>query len=308
MRYLVTGGAGFIGSHLCEELVLDHEVVILDNFFSGNIVNIRHLLELSNVLLVKGSVTNYDLLLHCSKKCDGIFHQAAVTSVPRSVKNPIQTNEANVNGTVCTLMAAKENEIPAVIQASSSSVYGDTKQLPKHEQMNCNPKSPYAVSKLAAEYYANVFSDLYNLRTISLRYFNVFGPRQNPHSDYAAVIPKTIQRLKENKPPIIYGDGLQTRDFTYVKDVVQANINAMKSNANGQFNVAYNQRISINDLFLLIMDEMDIHIPPVYYPQRIGDVKDSQADISAAVSQFSYSPKYSVKSGIKETVKWFLNQ
>ena len=215
------------------------------------------------------------------------------------------TNEVNVNGTIAVLVAAKECGVKKVVYASSSSVYGDTPTLPKAEGMLPNPKSPYAVSKLAGEYYCRVFSDAYGISTVALRYFNVFGPRQDPESQYAAVIPRFITRTLAGKPPIIYGDGNQTRDFTYVKDVVQANVKAMESNAQGVFNVAYNQRISLLSLVDIIAEETGVKVNPVFEPPRPGDIHDSQADISAAQKAFGYALEYTVRSGLKETIVWF---
>jgi len=236
---------------------------------------------------------------------EGNVQQVGIPSAPLSIKDPVATNEVNVNGTLQVLVAAKECGVKKVVYASSSSVYGDTPTLPKTEGMMPNPKSPYAVSKLAGEYYCRVFSDAYGISTVALRYFNVFGPRQDPESQYAAVIPRFITRTLAGKPPIIYGDGTQTRDFTYVKDVVQANVKAMESNAQGVFNVAYNQRISLLSLVDIIAEETGVKVNPVFEPPRPGDIHDSQADISAAQKAFGYALEYTVRSGLKETIVWF---
>jgi len=217
----------------------------------------------------------------------------------------VATNEVNVGGTLNVLVAARDGGVRKVVYASSSSVYGDTPTLPKVEGMKPNPKSPYAVSKLAGEYYCRVFSEVYGIKTVALRYFNVFGPRQDPESQYAAVIPRFITRILSGQPPIIYGDGTQTRDFTYVKDVVQANVKAMESNAEGVFNVAYNQRISLLSLVDIIAGETGVKVNPVFEPPRPGDIHDSQADISAAQKAFGYAPEYTVRSGLKETIAWY---
>jgi len=195
--------------------------------------------------------------------------------------------------------------VKKVVYASSSSVYGNTPTLPKVEEMNPNPKSPYAVSKLTGEYYCRVFSEVYGIKTVALRYFNVFGPCQDPASQYAAVIPRFITRILDGQSPVIYGDGTQTRDFTYVKDVVQANVKAMESNAQGVFNVAYNQRISLLSLVDIIAEETGMNVNPVFEPPRPGDIHDSQADISAAQKAFGYAPDYTVRSGLKETIAWY---
>ncbi|MFZ1902011.1 MAG: SDR family oxidoreductase [Methanoregula sp.] len=309
MKYIVTGGAGFIGSHIAEYLCRrDDEVIIFDDLFSGRPENIRDLLEEKNVTFVEGSVTDPDLLKKTFSGAYGIFHEAAIASVPRSIKNPLATNEANITGTLNVLIAARECGVKKVVFASSSSVYGDTPTLPKKEEMKPNPISPYAVSKLAGEYYCRVFSSVYNIPTVCLRYFNVFGPRQDPNSEYAAVIPRFILRILNNQPPVIYGDGNQTRDFTYVADVVQANILGMDRNVEGVFNIAYGSRISLNELAATLMELADVNLTPVFEPPRTGDVRHSLADICSARSLLGYTPKYTVTSGLQETLQWYQHQ
>lgn len=309
MRYVVTGGAGFIGSHIAEALVSrGDEVVILDNLFSGKIQNIHPLLDKGKVTFFNGSITDQVILQKVCTGVDGIFHQAAITSVPRSVKDPLASNEVNITGTLNVLVAAQKSGIEKIVYASSSSVYGDTPTLPKCEDMMPNPKSPYAVTKLTGEQYLNVFHDLYGLNTVSLRYFNVFGPRQDPISEYSAVIPKFITRILRHESPLIYGDGSQTRDFTYVKDVAQANIRAMDSSAQGTFNIAYGSRINLIDLASTIMEIIGEQVPLEYGPSSAGDIHDSLAAISAAQEAFGYSPKYTVKTGLEETIQWYQNQ
>ena len=306
MNYIVTGGAGFIGSHIVEELAQKrHDVVILDNLFSGTMENIRPFLAQKDVTFVKGSITDPALLKDTFSGADGIFHQAAIASVPRSIANPVATNEANVTGTLNVLLAARDCGVRKVVFASSSSVYGDTPVLPKREDMTPHPLSPYAVSKLAGEQYMQVFSEVYGIRTLSLRYFNVFGPRQDPNSEYAAVIPKFITSVLDHRSPAIFGDGEQTRDFTYVKDVVQANIRAMESGAQGIFNVAYCRRISVKELAAMIMEITGSTVPLVFGPPRQGDVRDSLADISRAQEAFGYEPQYTVRTGMEETISWY---
>jgi len=305
MRYIVTGGAGFIGSNLSDYLAQNHDVVIIDNLSTGRLANIRQLEKRSNVTFIKGSITDYELLLDAFPGADGIFHQAAIPSVPRSVNNPIASNEANVTGTVNVLTAAKECKVPKIVAASSSSVYGDTPILPKHEGMVPNPLSPYAVTKLAGEQYGSVFSNIFGIKTVFLRYFNVYGPRQDPKSEYAAVIPKFITRLLAGEPPVFFGDGKQTRDFTFVGDVVQANIRAMESDAQGVFNIAYGDHISLRDLASLLMDIIGTCINPVCEMQRAGDIRDSFADITKARASFGYNPHFPIKNGLCETVRWF---
>lgn len=306
MRYIVTGGAGFIGSNLAERLARDgHEVVIVDDLSSGRRENIEHLAGHPRVAFVEGSVTDLDLLVDACAGADGIFHQAAIASVPRSVANPLETNGVNVTGTLNILWAAKECGVPAVVAASTSAIYGDDPVFPKQETMEPRPLSPYAVSKLAGEHYGKVFADLYGIRTVFLRYFNVFGPRQDPNSEYAAVIPKFITRLLGDKPPIIYGDGEQTRDFIFVADVVRANIRAMEGDASGVFNIAGGSRINLNQLASILAEISGIHHRPIYEPPRPGDVRDSLADISRAHDAFGFSPRCTLNEGLRETVAWF---
>jgi len=309
VRFVVTGGAGFIGSHIAETLARrGDEVVILDNLFSGKVENIRHLLDMPAVTFVNGSITDQPLLQDACRDADGIFHEAAITSVPRSVKDPLASNETNVNGTLNVLVAAQKCGAKKIVYASSSSVYGDTPTLPKREDMVPNPKSPYAITKLTGEYYLKVFHELYGMDTASLRYFNVFGPRQDPHSEYSAVIPKFITKILHHESPIIYGDGSQTRDFTYVKDVAQANVQAMDGSAEGIFNVAYGSRISLVELAHLIMESLGEEQSLTFEPPRSGDIHDSLAAISAAQDAFGYAPEYTVKTGLQETIQWYQNQ
>ncbi len=304
MKALVTGGAGFIGSHLAEELAKDNEVIILDNLSTGRMENIKDLVKKGNVTFVKGSMTDFPLLQDIIGDVDYVFHQGAIPSVPRSIKDPSASNDTNINGTLNVLTASKEAGVKKVVYASSSSVYGDTPEMPKREEMKPNPLSPYAVTKIAGEYYCKVFQEVYGLKTVSLRYFNVFGQRQDPTSEYAAVIPKFITSILDNKPPTIYGDGEQSRDFTFVKYVVEANILAAGSDATGVFNIACGRRITINKLVDMINEILGKDVKPVYAASRAGDVKHSLADISRAKS-FGYEPKSNFKDGLKETIRWF---
>ncbi len=308
MKYLVTGGAGFIGSHLAEELARNHEVIILDDLTSGKMESIRDLLDHGGVSFVKGSITDPVLLRTVCTDVDGVFHQAAVTSVPRSVADPLRTNEVNIGGTLNILLAAREAGVRKVIFASSSSIYGDTPTLPKREDMNPQPQSPYAVSKITGEYYCQVFSQVFHLPTTCLRYFNVFGPRQDPRSEYAAVIPRFITRALNGLPPIIYGDGHQTRDFTFVRDVVQANIQAMNRPVEGVYNIACGFHIDLLDLVAIIAAEIPQAAAPIFEPPRTGDVRDSLADISAATAALGYRPRYTLRSGMAETIAWYRKQ
>jgi UDP-glucose 4-epimerase len=303
-KVLVTGGAGFIGSNLARELALENEVVILDDLSTGRMENIKDLLKMENFRFVRGSITDLELLQGCFKDIDYVFHQAAFVSVPRSIDDPVASNNININGTLNVLIAARDNNVKKVIFASSCAVYGDPEVMPVAETTQINPKSPYAVTKLACEYYCRVFTEVYDLPTVSLRYFNVYGPRQSPESDYAAVIPKFINRLMNGKPPVIYGDGLQTRDFVFVKDVVRANILAAESEENGVFNVGSGASTTVAELAGTIIDLLGRDMKPLHEAPREGDIRDSAADISKAKS-IGYEAGYSLEEGLGETVGWF---
>lgn len=298
----VTGGAGFIGSNLVKDLVKNHLVKVIDDLSTGHIENLD---QVRGVEFIQGSITDLPLLKDVFSEVDFVLHQAALPSVPRSIKDPISSNMVNVDGTLNVLVAARDCGVKKVVYASSSSVYGDTQTLPKQEDMMPNPKSPYAITKLAGEHYCRAFSEIYGLKTASLRYFNVFGPRQDPNSTYSAVIPLFITRILNGKAPKIFGDGTQTRDFTFVKDVVQANILAMESDAVGVFNVACGCQIVLNDLADEIMKITGIEKEKVYEPTRPGDIKDSLADISKAREMLGYEPKFDLNSGLAETIKWY---
>lgn len=302
MKAVVTGGAGFIGSHIADELVKhNYLVTIIDNLSTGKMENIAHLD--GKIEFIEGSVTDLNLLSSVFQGADYIFHEAAIPSVPRSIKDPIASNEVNTTGTLKVLMAARDNKVKKVVYASSSSVYGDTPTLPKREDMILNPQSPYAVSKLAAEYYCLVFNKIYGLPTACLRYFNVFGPRQDPDSQYSAVIPRFIKAICAGQSPVIFGDGEQTRDFTYVKDVARANILAAESNAIGVFNIGGGKKVSLNYLTNLILKLGDREdFKPIYQTERAGDIKHSLADITRAKT-FGYAPTYGLEQGLKEILQ-----
>lgn len=304
-KIVITGGAGFIGSNLVKRLLEKNQVIVIDDLSTGNMDNIQDVITSKKITFIKGSVTDLDLLQKTFKNVDYIFHEAAIPSVPRSVKDPYTSNYVNANGTLNTLIAAKDNQAKKVIYASSSSVYGDTPTLPKKEDMKPNPLSPYAVSKLTGEYYCEVFKSIYNLPTVSLRYFNVYGPKQDPLSEYAAVIPRFITNILNDKSPIIYGDGSQTRDFTFVDDVVTVNILAAESPSTGIFNVAGGKRITINELAHLIIILCKKNIKVDYVDPRDGDIKHSLADITRAKEKLNYEPKFNITEGIKETIRWF---
>jgi len=299
---VVTGGAGFIGSHLTEALVRGgYHAIVIDDLSSGKLDNIKDLL--CEVKFVKGSIIDFPLLKELFHDVDYVFHQAAISSVPRSIENPQATHDANASGTLNVLLAASQNNVKKVIYASSSSVYGDVPVLPKKEDMTPHPLSPYAVAKLAGENYCRVFWQVYQLPSVSLRYFNVYGPRQNPNSQYAAVIPQFIRRVLEGNPPIIFGDGEQTRDFTFVRDVVEANILAVQSDACGLFNISRGESITINRLAELVIDLVGNKVEPIYEEPRLGDIRHSFADISKAKA-FGYEPKYGLRNGLAETIRW----
>jgi UDP-glucose 4-epimerase len=302
-KAVVTGGAGFIGSHLTEELARQgYPVVILDDLSTGKRENIEALLKRNGAKLVQGSITDPRLLQGLFQNVDLVFHLAAIPSVPRSMENPLASHEANITGTLNVLLAARDNGVKKVIYASSSSVYGNTPTLPKTEDMPPNPQSPYAVTKLAGEYYCQVFQGVYGLPTACLRYFNIYGPRQDPDSQYAAIIPRFISQVLQGKPPIIFGDGEQTRDFTFVKDAVAATILAAESSATGIFNIGTGNRGTINKLTEFVLKATGKNLKPLYQKPRPGDVRHSLADISRAKG-FGYKPQYSLKDGLRETIR-----
>ncbi len=303
---VITGGAGFIGSNLAQRLVTNgHSVRIIDDLSTGRLANIDRLVQGGDVDLVRGSILDRSLLREAFKGADYIFHLAALPSVARSVKDPLLTNEVNIEGTLNVLIEARDANVGKVVTASSSSVYGDTPTLPKDESMRPNPRSPYAISKLAGEHYCHVFSELYGLATICLRYFNVFGPHQDPRSEYAAVIPRFISSVLNGEPPLMYGDGAQTRDFTFVQDVVDANLLAMESDVEGAFNISGGRQTSIEELAWMIINAMGSDVEPVKGPRRPGDILHSVADITAARDAFGYRPEHSLEDGLEVTIEWF---
>ena len=301
-KVVVTGGLGFIGSHLVEKLSEDNLVVVIDDQSTGKVENIKHL-NLSKIDTTLGDITSIDLD-EIFDGTDYVFHEAAVTSVQKSVDDPINSNEVNITGTLKVLEAAKNTDVKKVVLASSSAVYGETESLPLSEDNPVNPLSPYAVGKTTGELYCNVFSEIYGLPTVSLRYFNVFGPRQDPNSQYAAVIPIFIDKILKNESPIIYGDGEQSRDFVSVKHVVAANIMAAESKLTGAFNIGLGKSTTINQLVEMINEIIGKDVKPVYEKERPGDIKYSLADISKAKA-LGYDPKADFKEELTETVEWF---
>ncbi|MEI6970075.1 MAG: SDR family oxidoreductase [bacterium] len=307
MKYLVTGGAGFIGSNLVAALVKSgHKVRILDNFATGRPENLRGLR--SSVEVIKGDIRDLATGRRAVKGIKYVFHQAALASVPRSVADPLTSNQVNVDGTLNMLVAARDEGVERFMFASSSSVYGDTLVLPKREDMIPSPLSPYAAQKLAGEHYCRMFFTLYGLQTYALRYFNVFGPRQDPASQYAAVIPLFLGAIRDGKGPRIYGDGKQTRDFTFVDDVVAANLCCCKApakHAGGVFNVACGRRITVNALANGLIKAMGSNVKPVHVPERQGDIRDSQADSTRARKLLGWKPSVDFDEGLRRTVEWF---
>jgi UDP-N-acetylglucosamine 4-epimerase len=311
LRFLVTGGAGFIGSHIVEYLVKHNAlmVTVVDNLSTGFAENIQHLKQFPNFTFIKEDVTNYDSMIEACKHVDIVFHQAALGSVPRSIENPLHTNDSNVTGQLNILWAAIQNKVKRVIYASSSSVYGDNQQIPKIEEIIGTPLSPYAISKRVNELYAQVFHQLYNLEVIGLRYFNVFGPRQNPKGPYAAAIPIFINALLNNSQPVIFGSGEQSRDFTYVDNIVQANIHAAfckNAEALGSvLNIGAGGNTTINALFKMISSAIGSKIQPSYASPRKGDVMHSSASIEKAKEILDYKPTVKVEEGILHTIASF---
>jgi nucleoside-diphosphate-sugar epimerase len=304
--YLVTGGAGFIGSNIVEELVQrGKRVRVLDNFSTGKKENIAPFLK--DAELIEGDLRHLDTVRRAAEGVDYILHQGAVPSVPRSIDNPLDTDESNVRGTLNLLIAARDTEVKRVVYASSSSVYGDNPTLPKTEEMKPAPLSPYAVSKLAGEHYCQVFYHVYGLETVALRYFNVFGPRQDPASQYAAVIPKFVTAMLKGEQPVIYGDGEQSRDFSYVTNVVQANfLAATTPGVGGQvFNIACNQRHDLLGLVATINRILNTDIAPVHTEPRVGDVRHSLADIAKAREMLGYQIEVEFEEGLRRAIEWF---
>ncbi len=316
-KSVITGGAGFIGSNLAHYLCAQgHGVVVIDNLSTGSADNLSpgYLkadveTDSGHITFVEGDVRDHVLLAELLEGADFVFHQAALPSVPRSIDDPWTSNDHNVNGTLSVLIAARDAGVRRVVYAASSSAYGDTGVLPKTETMKARPLSPYAVSKHVGELYCRVFSEVYGLEAVALRYFNVFGPRQQPDSAYAAAIPKFMAAFPCGGPPVVYGDGEQTRDFTYVENVVRANLAAATAEAErvaGRiFNVGCGGHVSINCLLREIKALTGSDVMPIYTDARPGDVRDSQADITAAQKAFGYEPRVDLREGLRRTIAWF---
>jgi len=313
---LVTGGAGFIGSNLCEALLeKGNKVVCLDNFATGKRENLEQLLKDTNFTLIEGDIRKLEDCLKATKNVDYVLHQAALGSVPRSIKDPITSNEVNVSGFLNMLVAARDNGVKRFVFAASSSTYGDSESMPKVEDIIGKPLSPYAITKYVNELYADIFSKTYGLETIGLRYFNVFGRKQDPNGAYAAVIPKFVSQLMNGESPVINGDGNYSRDFTYIDNVIQANFLSLVTNnekaINTVYNVAYGDRNTLNDLmgylkdYLSEFDSKISSIEVVYGPNRVGDIPHSHASVDKAKENLNYNPQFTLQQGLKEAVKWY---
>lgn len=312
VNILVTGGAGFIGSNIVSQLLLHprvNQIRVLDNLATGHKENLEPHLQNDRVEFVQGDIRSYELCMDACSGMDLVCHQAALGSVPRSIKDPISTNAVNISGTLNIFTAAKESGINRVVYAASSSTYGDSKELPKIEDRIGNPISPYAVTKLVNEHYANVFSKLYDTNFIGLRYFNVFGPFQDPNGAYAAVIPLFVKAILENKAPTINGDGLQSRDFTFIENAVQANVKALFTTnlaaLNQVYNIAFGESTTLIELFDLLKEIANTNLNPNFGAPRAGDVRHSLADINKARTLLDYDPKVSVKEGLKKAFEWY---
>tara|TARA_B100001059_G_C17829753_1_gene583816 strand:+ start:2147 stop:3166 length:1020 start_codon:yes stop_codon:yes gene_type:complete len=315
-KILVTGGAGFIGSNLCETLLdKGNKVVCLDNFSTGKRDNIENFKDDNNFTLIEGDIRNIEDCLKATKDVDYVLHQAALGSVPRSIKDPIISNEVNVSGFLNMLVAARDNRVKRFVFAASSSTYGDSESMPKVEDIIGKPLSPYAITKYVNELYADIFSTTYGLETIGLRYFNVFGRKQDPNGAYAAVIPKFVSQFMNGESPVINGDGTYSRDFTYIDNVIQANLLSLVTTnekaINTIYNVAYGDRNTLNDLvgylkeYLSEFDSLISTIPITYGPNRVGDIPHSHANVDKAKKLLCYDPQFNLQKGLKEAVKWY---
>jgi UDP-N-acetylglucosamine 4-epimerase len=315
-KIVITGGAGFIGSNLCEYFIAkNHQVLCLDNFATGHRHNIQHLLDNKNFTLIEGDIRNPE---DCKKAVEGahyVLHEAALGSVPRSINDPVTSNEVNVSGFLNMLVASRDAGVKRFIYAASSSTYGDSENLPKVEHIIGKPLSPYAITKYVNELYAEIFSKTYGLETIGLRYFNVFGRKQDPNGAYAAVIPKFVMQLMQHESPVINGDGNYSRDFTYIDNVIHMNELAMTTTnvdaVNTVYNTAFGDRTTLNDLVRYLKEALATHdpaianVPVIYGPNRAGDIPHSLASIDKAKEKLGYNPQFSIQNGLKEAVKWY---
>lgn len=306
-HYVVTGGAGFIGSAIVRRLLAEgaERVVVIDNLLTGKEANLEELR--GKIDFQNADIRNYEEIAPIIRGASVVFHEAAIPSVPRSIDDPIPSHEVNANGTFNVLRAAKEGKAGRVVYAASSSAYGDSDVLPKVESMAPKPKSPYALQKLLGEYYCNIFSGVYGLETVSLRYFNVYGPRQDPSSPYSGVLSIFMNCVITGKQPTIFGDGEASRDFTYVEDVAELNLKAARArNVSGKvYNAGNGDRITLNQAWALAQKLAGVKIPPVYGPPRVGDVRDSQADTTLAVRDLGHAPRFSFEEGLRRALDWY---
>lgn len=302
-KIVITGGAGFLGSNLAEAFSKDNDVVVIDNLSTGRFENIRSLVKARRIKFVKGRVGDLKLMKRVCRGADYVLHYAAIPSVPLSVKDPITVNRSGVDATLTALAAARDADVDKLVYASSSAVYGDTKSLPIKEDAPLRALSPYAVTKIAGEHYCRVFHELYGLETASLRYFNVYGPKQNPKSEYAAVVPRFISNALSGHKLTIYGDGKQTRDFLYVKDAVLSNELATKPGVVGEFNISSGQSVTISHLADIVLVLCRKHVGIVHSPARKGEILRSQADISKARKELGFEPEYPLEKGLAETIR-----
>jgi UDP-glucose 4-epimerase len=306
-HYVVTGGAGFIGSAIVRRLLAEgaSRVVVIDNLLTGNESNLDEVR--SSIDFQRADIRSYEQIAPIIRGAAVVFHEAAIPSVPRSIDDPIPSHEINIDGTFNVLRAARDGGAGRLVYAASSSAYGDTPVLPKIESMNPQPKSPYALQKLVGEYYCNVFSAVYGIETVALRYFNVYGPRQDPSSPYSGVLSVFMKAVLEHRQPTIYGDGEQSRDFTFVEDVAELNLKAARApNVSGRFyNGGNGDRVTLNQAWALVQKLAGVDIPALYGPPRAGDVRDSQADTVAAVRDLGHAPRFTFEEGMRKTLEWY---